>query len=135
MDTLFRRMILIPYFWKHTDNWIQFGVFLRDGGQSLWSVGDKESLKSIKQMLKENDMPTLSLSKSNGVLHAEIDANILDLTQFYLWDEVSLGSENDVWRILKIPRSLWSCPVFKNQYCKDTNLPECILSILNSYSV
>lgn len=126
-------MILIPYF-RDTRNpdWTKWGVFLCDGGKSLWSVEDKATLVSVKKLLKENDFPLLNLKKLDGVLYAEIDSAKLDLNQFYLWSDVPLGSDQDVWKILHIPKALWSCSVFKEHYIKESGLPSCALKPLLS---
>lgn len=124
-------MILVPYF-RDTRNpdWTKYGVFLCEGGKSLWSVEDKATLASVKKMLKENDFPLLNLKKVDGVLYAEIDVTQLVLDNFYVWSEVSLGSDNDVWRILDIPTALWSCAVFKEHYIKESMLPSQVLEPL-----
>ena len=124
-------MILIPYFWNTTNqDWIQFGVFLCEGGRSLWSVEDKATLAATKKMLKENGFPLLSLTKTDGVLYAEIDYTKMNMNDFYLWSEVPLGSEQDVWRVLPIPKALWSCNVFKQHFFKESNLPDCVLKVI-----
>jgi hypothetical protein len=124
-------MILIPYFWKQTSTLATLGVFLRDGGSSLWSVEDKATLASIKSLLKENGIPSLTVKKNDGVFYANIDVNQLDLNEFYLWNEIPLGSENDVWRLLKIPLALWSCSVFRDTFSKEAGLPPCVLRLLD----
>ena len=124
-------MILVPYFRDTSNsNWTKYGVFLCDGGSSLWSVEDKATLASVKKLLKENDFPLLNLKKVDGVLYAEIDPVKLNLDQFYQWSELPLGSEQDVWRILHVPTALWSCPVFKENYTKESGLPMCALTPL-----
>jgi hypothetical protein len=127
-------MILIPYFIKQTDTLATLGVFLRDGGSSLWSVDDKATLASIKSLLKENGIPSLTVKKKDGAFYANIDTVTLDLNEFYLWNEVPFGSENDVWRLFKIPLSLWSCSVFRETFSKDTSLPPCVLRLLDEIS-
>jgi len=122
-------MILIPYFWKANTNWLSFGIFLCDGGRSLWSVEDKTTPAAARKMLMENGFPVSQVTKGNGVLYAEISPD-LKLAEFYVWDEMPLGSEEDMWRIFKIPLALWTCPVFKEIFCKETNLPDVALSVL-----
>ena len=126
-------MILVPYFRDTSNpNWTKYGIFLCDGGSSLWSVEDKATLASVKKLLKENDFPLVNLKKVDGILYAEIDSAKLNLDNFYLWSEVPLGSEQDVWRILHVPTALWSCPVFNEHYVKETGLPMCALKPLLS---
>jgi hypothetical protein len=124
-------MLLIPYFWNHETNWSTFGIFLRDGGSSLWLVDDTTTLAAAKKMLKENGFPVESVIKTDGTLYARIQSTI-NLSDYYLWDEIPLGSEEDVWRTFKIPKALWTCPVFKELFYKETNLPECALVPLRS---
>jgi hypothetical protein len=126
-------MILIPFFWNTSNpNWSKFGIFLCEGGRSLWSVDDKATLASTKKMLKENGFPVLNLNKIDNVLYAEIDHKTMNIDDFYLWNDIPLGSEQDVWRIMQIPTALWSCPIFKEHFCKSSNLPECALKPLLS---
>ena len=125
-------MILIPFFYKHTNEWTILHVFLREGGTSLWSVDAKESLKNIKMMLKDNGLPVVNLIEKNATLYARIDAEKLNLDDFYMWNDVNLGSDFDVWRTFQIPVALWSCPVFKYEYCKSAYVPECVSYLFNS---
>jgi hypothetical protein len=111
---------------------MKYGVFLCEGGRSLWSVEDKATLVSVKKLLKENDFPLLNLTKIDGILYAEIDSTKINLDNFYLWSDLPLGSDQDVWRILDIPTALWSCPVFKDHFFKESNLAECALKPLLS---
>lgn len=112
-------------------DWEKYGVFLCDGGSSVWSVEDKATLASVKKLLKENNFPLIKLEKIDGILYAEIDSTKLDLYSFYVWSEVPLGSDHDLWRVLEIPTSLWSCNVFKEHFCKESRLPECALKPLH----
>lgn len=126
-------MILVPYFRDtRNPNWTKYGVFLCEGGSSLWSVDDKATLASVKKLLKDNDFPLLNLKKLDGTLYAEIDSLKLNLDQFFLWSELPLGSEQDVWRILPVPTALWSCEVFKEHFCKESGLPNQALKPLNT---
>lgn len=122
-------MILVPYFWKINTNWSTFGIFLCEGARSLWSVDDKTTPAAAKKMLIENGFPVIQVTKTNGVLYAEISQD-LNLAEFYVWDEMPLGSDEDMWRIFNIPMALWSCPIFKEIFCKESNLPEVAVSVL-----
>ena len=124
-------MILIPFFLNPSNpNWTKFGIFLCEGGRSLWSVDDKATLAATKKLLKENGFPVLNIKKSDGILYAEIDYLTMKIDDFYIWNDIPLGSEQDVWRILEIPTALWSCPVFKEHFCKLSNLPDSALKPL-----
>lgn len=122
-------MILVPYFWKINTNWSTFGIFLCEGARSLWSVDDKTTPAAAKKMLIENGFPVIQVTKTNGVLYAEISQD-LNLAEFYVWDEMPLGSDEDMWRVFNIPMALWSCPIFKEIFCKESNLPEVAVSVL-----
>ena len=119
-------MILIPYFWKPDVNWATFGVFLCDGGRSLWSVDDKTSVAAAKKILVDNGFPVINVVKKNSVIYAEISSD-LNLADYYLWNELSSGSNEDVWRTFRIPMALWSCPVFNQVFCKESKLHELAL--------
>jgi len=118
-------MILIPFFWDTTNkDWARFGIFLCSGGREVWSVDDSDTESEIRSMLLENGFPVLEFTKTDGVMYARIDHIRLKLSHFYLWDQVNpKKSEEDVWRIIKIPRALWSCDVFKEQFWKTACLP------------
>jgi len=117
-------MILIPYFIDYRNqNWIKFGVFLSSGGRETWSIEDKTE-KKITKILKDNGFPLSELNIQNGVIYAKIDYEKLNLTEFYTWEEVDPKTSNeDTWRILSIPKSLWTCPVFKEKFWISANLP------------
>jgi hypothetical protein len=116
-------MILLPYFIEKTENWILVNVFLSNGGRQAWHIESQKD-KDILKMLKDNGFPVKTLNKKNGVYYAIIDNSKIDLTSFYSWEEVNPDtSEEDVWRTLTIPVSLWSCPIFRENFCKNANLP------------
>lgn len=127
-------MILIPYFWKTDVNWATFGIFLCEGGRSLWSVEDKTTIAAAKKMLMGNGFPVVQITKTNGVLYAEISPN-LNMAEYYLWSEMTPGSEEDMWRTFRIPMALWPCPVFKEVFCRETKLPEVALAPLMNTAV
>jgi hypothetical protein len=122
-------MILIPYFIDYRNqNWIKFGVFLSSGGRETWSIEDKTE-KKITKILKDNGFPLSELNIQKGVIYAKIDYEKLNLTEFYTWEEVDPKTSNeDTWRILSIPKSLWTCPVFKEKFWISANLPIAIQS-------
>jgi hypothetical protein len=111
-------MILIPYFWDRTNEyWIRFGVFLCSGGRQYWSVDDTDTDEQIKEMLYTNGFPVLELWHTPVGIFGEIDYEKMNLSTFYLWSEIEpKKSEEDIWRIYKIPKVLWSDPVFKEHW-------------------
>jgi hypothetical protein len=122
-------MILVPYFIERAENWISVNVFLSSGGRQAWHI-EPEKDRAILKMLKENGFPVEKLEKADSLVYAEVDRAI-DLSPFYTWDEVDPDtSEEDVWRTLHIPVSLWSCPVFRETYMKAATLPSGLESIL-----
>jgi hypothetical protein len=124
-------MILVPYFIERLDDWISVNIFLSSGGRELWNI-DQEKDKQILKMLKENGFPVKTLEKKSGLIYAEIDRSKLDLSTFYTWDEIDPEtSEEDVWRKLMIPVSLWSCPIFRESYVRGANLPMGLEYLLN----
>ena len=124
-------MILLPYFVEKTENWIFVNVFLSNGGRQAWHIESQKD-KDILKMLKDNGFPVNTLNKKNGVYYAITDKSKLDLTSFYTWEEVNPeASEEDVWRKLTIPVSLWSCPIFRENFCKNANLPLEIQGVLD----
>lgn len=124
-------MILVPYFIERLDDWISVNIFLSSGGRELWNI-DQEKDKQILKMLKDNGFPVLHLEKTPLVFYAEIDRSKLDLTTFYTWDEIDPEtSEEDVWRKLIIPVSLWTCPVFRERFCISASLPTGLEYLLN----
>jgi hypothetical protein len=127
-------MILIPYFLKKDTNWTTFGLFLREGGTTFWAVEDKTTIAAAKKMLKDNGFPVISLVKTDGVLYANISPDI-NLSEYYLWHEMPLGSDEDLWRTFKIPVALWSCQVFKENFYRETNLPNYALKPLHSLTL
>ena len=122
-------MILIPFFWDTRDpNWIQFGAFLCSAGRQYWSVEDSSG---VEAMLSENGFPVTQVTTVDDTIFAEIDYETLNLDDFYLWSEVdNKTSDQDVWRLYKIPASLWSCPVFKEHFWKTSGLLDSISSVL-----
>lgn len=124
-------MLVVPYFVDTTDaNWIKLGIFLCEGGRSIWSTDNTDTDAQIKKMLKDNGFPVQSLRRAGGTVYANIDHTRIILKNFYMWTEVDpKTSENDVWRFFQIPVGLWSCPVFKEHFWKSTTLPISILSI------
>ena len=127
-------MILIPYFLKKGEHWTTFGLFLREGGTAFWSVEDKTTIAATKKMLKDNGFPVISIVKTDDVLYATISPEI-NLSEYYLWHEMPLGSEEDLWRTFNIPEALWSCNVFKEIFYRETNLPEYALKPLQTLSL
>jgi len=126
-------MILVPYFWSTINtNWRSFNIFLCSGGRELWMIDDKDTDKDIMKMLKENDFPVLKLFRESGVVYAQIDHNKLSMDNFYKWDEVDPKvSNDDVWRTFMIPVELWTCPVFKDTFWKNTGLSAPLCSFLS----
>jgi hypothetical protein len=118
-------MILIPYF-SHlkTPDWLSIGVFLCEGGRTMWSVDDTDTDAEITEMLLENGFPVEKIEHMDGVIYARIDYGRIKMAHFYQWHEIDpTTSENDVWRSFSIPRTLWSCPVFKDHFWKTSGLP------------
>lgn len=117
-------MILIPYFIERNDRWVTLGIFLSSGGREPWHIESKEKDKGILKMLKDNGFPLVILERLEGIVLAKLDYKNLDLQSFYTWDEVDPEtSDHDVWRIIQIPVSLWSCSVFKDDFIKKCKLP------------
>ena len=122
-------MILIPFFWdcNGTKDWINFGVFLCSGGRQYWSVDDGTSNESITEMLNENGFAVTDISVKDDIVFAEIDRTKIRMDDFYLWSEIDpKTSDQDVWRVYKIPAALWSCPVYKHHFWKTSNLLDSI---------
>ena len=116
---------LIPYFKDVSNpNWIHLGLFLCEGGRSVWSL-DESDFKSVKAMLADNGFPVLDLRQVGQTIYAEIDRECLRLSDFYQWTDLSnpATSMSDVWRTLSIPKALWSCPVFKEHFWVEAGLP------------
>jgi hypothetical protein len=127
-------MILVPFFWdtETSKDWISFGVFLCSGGRQYWSVDDGTSSKEVKTMLNENGFPVINISVKGDMAFAEIDRTKLCMEDFYLWSEVDpKTSEEDVWRIYKIPAALWSCPVYKEFFWKTSGILDSIAGCLD----
>lgn len=124
-------MLLVPYFIERRENWISVNIFLSSGGRHAWDIGSEKD-KAILKLLKENGFPVKPLEKTGNIICAEVDRPKLDITPFYTWDEVDPEtSEEDIWRTLHIPVSLWSCPVFRELYVRGANLPLGVEAILN----
>jgi hypothetical protein len=122
-------MILLPYFIDTSNpNWSKLNLFLSDGGKTFWHTDDTE--KQVKKMLKDNGFPLLSLKTEQGIMYANIDSTKLNMSDFYQWSELEdpLKSEDDVWRTFLIPKALWSCPVFKEQFWTSSGLPPVLTS-------
>jgi len=111
-------MILIPFFWDTTDeSWIRFGVFLCSGGRQFWSLDDTDTDQQIKDMMEDNGFPLIEIRRTAVGAFIEIDHEKIKLSNFYMWTEIDpKKSEEDVWRIYKIPTALWSDPVFKERW-------------------
>jgi hypothetical protein len=123
-------MILVPYFIKRNENWTTLNIFLSSGGRQVWHIESQKD-KAILKMLKDNGFPVVKLEKVSELIYAEIDSSI-DLSSFYTWEEIDPEtSEEDIWRTLTIPVALWTCPVFKEDYCKKVNLPPEIEKLLD----
>jgi hypothetical protein len=122
-------MLLIPYFWDKTSpDWYKLGVFLCSGGRQLWGLDETDTDSEIREILKDNGFPLVKLtrSKDTGIVFAEIDHQSLNIKQFYLWSEVNPDtSDQDVWRIYKVPANLYtSCPVFNKQFWATSGLSQ-----------
>ena len=118
-------MLLIPYFKESTRDWLTLGLFLCEGGRSIWSVEDGTSDKEIKKLLKENGFPVLSLTHEGNTVYAAINRGTLKMSDFYEWTDLKdpRTAEQDVWRTLQIPLALWSCPVFKEHFWNSAAIP------------
>ena len=109
-------MLLIPVFWKKSDTWLELGIFLSNGGKSIWEIDDSSTDSDIKTLLEGNDMPLISITRHANTAYAKIDIDQLHLNEFYTWNEIDPKTSTlDVWRILQIPRGLWSCDVFREE--------------------
>jgi len=117
-------MLLIPFFWDtRQPGWIKFGVFLCSAGREIWSVDDNSTDDEITNLLTENGFPVSNISRENTATFVEIDYKNINLDDFYLWSDVDpKTSEHDVWRIYSIPKSLWSCKVFKENFWKTSDI-------------
>jgi hypothetical protein len=74
-------------------------------------------------MLKDNGFPIINLKRSSTAIFATVDVSKLRLADFYLWSDIDpKTSENDVWRLYKIPTALWSCPVFQDNFWKTSDI-------------
>ena len=104
-------MLLIPYFWDTTES--RLGVFLSEGGNSLWNIDDTETHDSIIALLKDNDFPVTGLTYANGNVYANIDYGQITLSDFYLSTDPCV-SEKDVWQIFDIPNTILASEEFKS---------------------
>lgn len=96
---------------------MQLGIFLCDGGRSIWEVDDASTDSDIKTLLEGNGLPVLSITRNNTTVYAKIDRATLRLDEFYTWNEVDPKTSTlDVWRIMQIPTGLWSCSVFRGEF-------------------
>ena len=118
-------MILIPFFWDtRNPDWIQVGAFLCSGGRQYWSVDDSSG---VEAMLSENGFPVCQITEVDDIIFAEIDYEKINLDDFYLWSDIDpKTSDQDVWRLYRIPVSLWSCPDFKEHFWKTSGLLDSI---------
>ena len=117
-------MILIPYFFSKTSNgeWYNVGLFLCDGGKTLWSEEGMTDTE-IQTMLLENGFPIMEygLLRRNGICFAEVSILQMNFSDFYSWEDDIV--QNDLWRTLQIPCSLWKCPIFQHEFCKESKIP------------
>ena len=102
-------MIVLPYFVDYSN--LTLGIFLCEGGNTIWKVDETESIESVKTLLEENGLPVQWIRERNGVIHAEIDHRLLKLGDFYLSTDPHV-EEKDVWRLFTIPTELWLDPIF-----------------------
>ena len=118
-------MLLVPFFWDTSNTeWFKLGIFLTSGGREGWTIEDGQKDKQVLKMLTDNDFPVVKLEKKSDVLYARVDSAKLNISLFYTWEEVDpISSEEDVWRTFLIPRALWTCPVFKENFLKFSELP------------
>ena len=117
-------MILVPFFWDTSDEtWIQFGVFLCSGGRQFWSIDDTDTDEQVKAMMEDNGFPVVEIRRTPVGVFVEVDHASIKLSNFYMWTEIDPKvSEEDVWRIYKIPVALWSDPVFKEHRWKTSGV-------------
>ena len=115
-------MILVPYICNTTNpNWIQLAIFLRTGGREMWSVDNPDE---IAEILSQNGFPVEITVRGSDITYAKVRQDEIHMPDFYTWDEIDPSvSEQDVWRFFKIPRSLWTCDVFRQHYIRETGLP------------
>ena len=98
-------MLVIPCFFSKSKK--QFGIFLSEGGRSLWSVDDNTTHKEFVEILNDNGFPFKSMQNIGGIIYVTVNYDELKLTDFYLWSEVDpLTTDKDVWRIFSIPDEL-----------------------------
>ena len=102
-------MIVLPYFVDYSN--LTLGIFLCEGGNTIWKVDETESIESVKTLLEENGLPVQWIRERNGVIHAEIDHRLLKLGDFYLSTDPHV-EEKDVWRLFTIHTELWLDPIF-----------------------
>ena len=121
---------LVPYFKDVSNpNWIHLGLFLCEGGRSVWSLEGSET--DTKAILEDNGFPVLDLRQVGDTVYAEIDRVAMKMSDFYQWTDVDpKTADSDVWRTLSIPKAMWSCPIFKEQFWNSANLPLQIDSVL-----
>lgn len=106
-------MLLIPYFWDTTQSKKRLGVFLSEGGNSLWNLDDTETHDSIIALLEDNEFPVTDLTYANGAVYALIDYSQISLRDFYLSTDPSV-SDKDVWQIFDIPTIVLTSEEFKS---------------------
>lgn len=104
-------MLLIPYFWDTTQS--RLGIFLSEGGNSLWNLDDTETHDSIIALLKVNDFPVTGLIYTNDIVYANIDYSQISLSDFYISTEPNV-SDKDVWQIFDIPNTILVSEEFKS---------------------
>lgn len=113
--------MLLPFFKVITPNWIKLGLFLCDGGRSVWSTDTTDTMG----LLEENGFPVLQIITVGETVYAEIDPKTLRMDNFYQWSDINpTTSDCDSWRTLHIPVALWSCPVFKEHFWSQAKLPQ-----------
>lgn len=122
------QMLLIPLFWKGSDKkegWMHLGVFLSDGGRTFWQVDDSITDKDVEQLLNDNGLPVSKVYRYANTIYAKIDTERLKLNEFYTWNEIDpKNSKLDVWKVIKIPISLWSCNIFRDEVWKNMGIVE-----------
>ena len=104
-------MLLIPYFWDTTQS--KLGVFLSEGGNSLWNLDDTETHDSIIALLEDNDFPVTGLIYANDIVYANIDYSQISLCDFYISTDPNV-SDKDVWQIFDIPNTILVSEEFKS---------------------
>ena len=106
-------MLVIPYFFNKSNK--QFGIFLSEGGRSIWSVDDTMTHTELIEMLNDNGFPLSTVEYINGNIYVIVNYEELKLDNFFLLSEVDpLTSDKDVWRLFSIPEELLKSEEFKS---------------------